>query len=226
METQNSRFKIGFTLVEMMTVLAVIMILAALLLPVLAKTRARAIRTQCLNNFKQVDLLFLMYGHENNDRLPQTTSLTTLPPPLVEMVNRGRVPPRIFYDPGIEDQSSNWYGPNVFSPTREIGYCLTLPGITSLHASNVNATILPQPILMVSGASVLLPPPNASERVLIAGGTWPGSGIPNNAHVDSKDFPLGDNVAMLDGSARWRRFKDMTGRLSKASGGPEYGIRW
>ena len=89
----------------MMAVVAVIMILAALLLPVIGKTRARGIRTQCLNNIKQVDLLLLMYGHENSDRLPQTTYVTILPLPLVEMATRGRIPHQVFYDPGIDDQS-------------------------------------------------------------------------------------------------------------------------
>ena len=67
--------------------------------------------------------------------------------------------------------------------------------------------------------NMLLPPPNASERVLVAGGTWmPPLSSYRNAHVDSKNYPLGDNVAMLDGSARWRKFKDMIPRTGTDSG--------
>jgi hypothetical protein len=209
----------------MMTVVAVIMILAALLLSAIGKTRARAIRTQCLNNIKQVDLLLLMYGHENNDRLPQITTFTTLPPPLVEMVLRGRISHQVFYDPGIDDQSSNWFNVSTVDPGRQIGYCLTLPGPLTANPTNVNATIMPQPIS--AGPNMLLPPPNASQRVLVAGViSAKDTGLPvgvGGAHLDSKSLILGDNVAMLDGSARWKKFKDMIPRTGAKNTGQAVG---
>jgi len=59
-----------FTLVELLVVLAVIALLAALLLPAINKTKAAARGTACLNNLRQVGLALQMYVHENNNRLP------------------------------------------------------------------------------------------------------------------------------------------------------------
>ena len=59
----------GFTLVEMLVVIAIIGILAAILLPVLGKIRTRGKRIECINNHRQLALIWAMYTSDNNDRL-------------------------------------------------------------------------------------------------------------------------------------------------------------
>lgn len=61
----------AFTLVELLVVIAVIALLAALLLPTLADGKDKARSIQCLNNLHQWGLAYRMYADDNNDFLPR-----------------------------------------------------------------------------------------------------------------------------------------------------------
>jgi prepilin-type N-terminal cleavage/methylation domain-containing protein len=80
----------GFTLVELLVVIAVIAILAALLLPALGQAKERARVTQCISNLRQIAVAIKMYVDEHSDRFPLWAN-------------------KAEWDPGHNDSDFQWY---------------------------------------------------------------------------------------------------------------------
>ena len=71
----------AFSMVELLVVLAVISILAALLLPALSKAKNRVQTLACLNNLKQLEASCHLYTSDFSDFLPPNQAVKTAPAP-------------------------------------------------------------------------------------------------------------------------------------------------
>ena len=88
-------FRRAFTLIELLVVIAIIAILAALLLPSLAKAKDQAQKTVDFNNVKQILLATHLYANDNSENLPHPTWGSNLTGPdgwAYATKNNGRIP--------------------------------------------------------------------------------------------------------------------------------------
>lgn len=84
--TQKTKWA-AFTLIELLVVIAIIAILAGLLLPALAKAKAKAVRIGCVSNLKQIGLGFRTWSGDNQDRFPMAVSDSDGGPPVTTALN-------------------------------------------------------------------------------------------------------------------------------------------
>lgn len=230
----------GLTLIEVLVILATICILAMLLLPSLTDGHCEPpIRIKCLGNIKQVDLMLIEYGMDNNDRLPgvpvgQGHWAWDMPATLTYMMARQGVTRDILYDPGFPAQNDDRLWNASPGKYHVIGYALALggPGSTVI-ASNQNSTINPEGIVPGDKTSPRL---NPASRVLVADAVITPGGQNNTNEMASYNWskvrssfpithqsshlnkngklPTGGNEGMMDGSGRWVKWQGMIPRTS------------
>lgn len=76
---RHPKLEPALTLVELLVVVAVIAVLAALLFPVISTVKDKARRTVCMNNLRQINLGLRMYSDDSSDKAPRTPGTTNDP---------------------------------------------------------------------------------------------------------------------------------------------------
>jgi prepilin-type N-terminal cleavage/methylation domain-containing protein len=91
MKTNQTR-KAGFTLVEIMIVVAIIGLLAAIAIPSFVRARANSQANTCINNLRQMDGAIQQWALENKRSATATVSLANITP-YIKLNSASSLPP-------------------------------------------------------------------------------------------------------------------------------------
>ncbi|MEP0843942.1 MAG: type II secretion system protein [Phycisphaerae bacterium] len=239
MRTPTGRRRAGFTLIEVLVVVAIIALLVAILLPSLKAAKEQAKRVDCASNLHQIGLAVMMYANAHKENLPPlyrtSTSFTTYymrsSPGTINLglLNNPKyltADPKVFYCTGqnsFESASLAFNGPdNRWYSEKE---WLALSPRPQLRSSYPARLIEIPGGTQIGGTTSMVPMPAGEvthwklgrfhKNVIYADFTgvigYQGGGI-ETGFVSSPHNKKGFNRLFANGAVRWA-FPDLVNRL-------------
>ncbi|MDB6125847.1 MAG: N-terminal cleavage protein [Pedosphaera sp.] len=212
----------AFTLIELLVVIAIIAILAALLLPALAKAKEKGKRVVCLNNLGNVAKACFIYGSDNSEVLfsarPQPSAPTTFVQIALNSLEAG-VAKQVGLD--VTGKGKIWTCVNRPDlPFYEASFDQWVIGFQYFGGVSHWNTPTGGKVISRSPVKISDSKPNwvlASDTTMKINGVWGGLDpsatrkevyLNMPSHMPGK-VPEGGQQVHMDGSARWIKFRDM-----------------
>jgi prepilin-type N-terminal cleavage/methylation domain-containing protein len=250
MHVTSAKRSRAFTLIELLVVIAIIAILAAMLLPALARAKEKATRARCVGNMKQVVVALNIYGGDNKDKMPDNLNYGywawDMKWDVGTAMEDSGTKYKVWYCPGLSPAFNEqnffelWnYGPDNY---RVLGYAQTFTNTHDLNPNDQNVNLTTTPTLQISFG--IFQKPTLADRVLFADVTISRPGQNNAAARNTYDYtgiqggyyiphrtahmrtrlPAGGNMAYMDSHIAWKKWEDSSWASRTVSGatGPTF----
>jgi len=212
----------AFTLIEILVVISIIALLAAILFPVFARARENARRASCQSNLKQIVLAVRQYTQDYDERFPLEDSTTVPQTYWVNSVMPYLKSWQVFHCPSYQFSyptegapfNLDAYSSTVWNPPQHIGYAGstwlfdTSTVADTFHANTVQQVQFATKVVMISDyANGYNSGANLYSTTTMTGRDGNGSGATAGGVVGYKAARTrhlgGGNFAFVDGHVKW-----------------------